>query len=206
MLVKEPYWFFKKIVPDHLCDHIIKYAYDKFTVKTALTHWDSEEFRQKIERGDPEALKKQYKIRRSSVVWLHDNWVYNLIKPAILTANVNAQWNFTIDGFEQCQFTIYKENNYYDWHQDSVHSQPNERKLSASLFLNDGEDYEEGEFEFKYQDGSNKAEAKTVTINKTAMKKGSLLVFPSFLYHRVKPVKSGTRHSLVIWSRGPKFK
>ena len=135
MLVKEPYWFFTKIVPDHLCDHIIKYAYDKFTAQTALTHWDSNEFIERIQKGDPEALKEQYKIRRSSIVWLHDNWVYNLIRPAINMANKNANWNFIIDGFEQCQFTIYKENNYYDWHQDS-----------------------------------------------------------------------GIRHSLVIWSRGPKFK
>ena len=36
--------------------------------------------------------------------------------------------------------------------------------------------------------------------------KGSLVVFPSFTWHRVCPVKSGTRYSLVIWSLGWPFK
>jgi PKHD-type hydroxylase len=30
-------------------------------------------------------------------------------------------------------------------------------------------------------------------------------VFPSFIYHRVKPVTEGTRYSLVIWSCGKPF-
>ena len=36
--------------------------------------------------------------------------------------------------------------------------------------------------------------------------KGSLVVFPSFVWHRVKPVTKGTRHSLVIWNLGYPFK
>jgi len=35
--------------------------------------------------------------------------------------------------------------------------------------------------------------------------KGSALFFPSFTYHRVKPVTKGIRRSLVIWLRGPKW-
>ncbi|BCU99421.1 MAG: hypothetical protein CM15mV27_1400 [Caudoviricetes sp.] len=30
--------------------------------------------------------------------------------------------------------------------------------------------------------------------------KGSIVVFPSFVYHRVIPVTKGTRYSLVCWS------
>ena len=36
--------------------------------------------------------------------------------------------------------------------------------------------------------------------------RGSIIVFPSFLYHRVKPVKQGTRYSLVAWSNGFPYK
>jgi len=32
-----------------------------------------------------------------------------------------------------------------------------------------------------------------------------LAVFPSFLYHRVQPVTSGKRYSLVIWNCGNPF-
>ena len=33
-------------------------------------------------------------------------------------------------------------------------------------------------------------------------KKGSIIVFPSFIYHRVTPVTEGTRYSLVTWNLG----
>ena len=36
--------------------------------------------------------------------------------------------------------------------------------------------------------------------------KGSIIVFPSFVWHRVKPVTKGTRYSLVIWNLGYPFK
>jgi len=31
-------------------------------------------------------------------------------------------------------------------------------------------------------------------------------VFPSFVWHRVKPVTAGTRYSLVVWHLGKPFK
>jgi PKHD-type hydroxylase len=38
------------------------------------------------------------------------------------------------------------------------------------------------------------------------LKKGEILIFPSFIVHSVKPVTKGIRKSLVIWVTGPKFK
>ena len=38
------------------------------------------------------------------------------------------------------------------------------------------------------------------------MKKGDIIVFPSFMLHRVKPVTKGVRKSIVIWVMGPKFR
>ena len=35
--------------------------------------------------------------------------------------------------------------------------------------------------------------------------KGRIIAFPSFILHRVTPVTSGTRKSIVIWVTGPKF-
>ena len=43
------------------------------------------------------------------------------------------------------------------------------------------------------------------TTNKMTSK-GSIIVFPSFVWHRVKPVTKGTRYSLVIWNLGYPFK
>jgi len=37
-------------------------------------------------------------------------------------------------------------------------------------------------------------------------KQGACVVFPSFLWHRVKPVTKGFRYSLVVWATGEKYK
>ena len=37
-------------------------------------------------------------------------------------------------------------------------------------------------------------------------KRGTVIIFPSFLQHRVTEVKRGVRHSLVQWYNGPEFK
>lgn len=52
MIVKEPYWFFKKIIPDHLCDNIVKYAYEQFTTEIALTSWNDEDLKNRILKGN----------------------------------------------------------------------------------------------------------------------------------------------------------
>jgi PKHD-type hydroxylase len=67
------------------------------------------------------------------------------------------------------------------------------RKLSFSIMLND--DYEEGEFFMNLGEKFN-----------VPLKKGDMLIFPSFILHGVNPVKTGTRKSLVGWVTGPKFK
>ena len=59
-----------------------------------------------------------------------------------------------------------------------------------SIILND--EYEGGEFEFFAKD----------TI---LSKRGTIIVFPSYMQHRVKPVTKGTRYSLVTWFCGEPF-
>ena len=49
-------------------------------------------------------------------------------------------------------------------------------------------------------------EFKHVRSAKEILTKGSIIVFPSHVWHRVKPVTSGTRYSLVVWSIGDPFK
>jgi predicted 2-oxoglutarate/Fe(II)-dependent dioxygenase YbiX len=45
-----------------------------------------------------------------------------------------------------------------------------------------------------------------VEINSILIKKGSLIVFPSDMWHRVLPVTKGVRISLVGWCYGYPFK
>ena len=41
---------------------------------------------------------------------------------------------------------------------------------------------------------------------KEILPKGSIVIFPSYIWHRVSPVTKGTRLSLVQWNLGPGFK
>ena len=36
--------------------------------------------------------------------------------------------------------------------------------------------------------------------------KGTIIIFPSFIRHRVTPVTKGVRKSLVVWVDGPRFR
>ena len=71
--------------------------------------------------------------------------------------------------------------------------------------MSDPEDYEGGLLEF---DLRNIGEINTNNIIKCKeiLPKGSIVVFPSYTWHRVSPVTSGTRLSLVQWNLGPGFK
>jgi len=135
--------------------------------------------------------------------------------PFIDLANKNAEWNFDWDFLEECQFTKYKKGQFYDWHCDSwehPYDKPNDpkehgkiRKLSVTLNLSDPKDYTGGELEFDYNDGGPMNDSKR-SVCKEILPKGSLVVFPSHVWHRVKPVTSGERNSLVIWNLGYPFR
>ena len=201
------YWYFQSVIPPKICDDIIEYGKSKQEQIALTGDYDPE----KVSEDD---IKDVSKKRKSNIVWMNDRWIYNEIHPYIHTANKNAGWNFQWDFSESCQFTKYKLNQFYDWHCDSWNKpynrpkQPDRhgkiRKLSVTVSLSDENDYEGGDFEFDFRNddkGSNQPR-----LCKEIRPKGSVVVFPSFVWHRVKPVTSGTRYSLVIWNLGWPFK
>lgn len=116
-------------------------------------------------------------------------------------ANKNA-FGFDIDYIPEVQFTSYsaEANGKYDWHYDTFWANPTvyDRKLSIVIQLSDSDSYTGGNFQFDSQLPQPPEEA--------IRTKGTVIVFPSFLLHRVTPVLSGTRNSLVTWVQGPKFR
>ena len=147
---------------------------------------------------------------------MNDSWIYKEIQPYVHQANASAGWNFNWDWSESCQFTKYKKGQYYDWHCDSWDKpyqtqNPQDptngkiRKLSVTVTLSDPKDYKGGELEFDFRNLDPDKKANIVKC-KEILPKGSLVVFPSFLWHRVCPVKSGERNSLVIWNLGYPFR
>lgn len=158
---------------------------------------------EKLEAGVGNLDKKRVnkEVRISDISWVEYNndskWFYNKLAIAIDELN-QTYYNFDLTGFRNLQFTEYdsKKSSKYDWHMDMFLGKDIEhltRKLSATLLLNDN--FADGQFEFyNYDDDQPKMSA------------GSLIIFPSFMVHRVKPVTEGIRNSLVCWCVGPKFK
>ena len=205
------YWWFKSAIPPRICDDIIKYGlrHQDDVAVTGFVGRDRDLKKQPLNKKEIKNLKKK---RDSNIVWMNDRWIYKEIQPYVKEANRRANWNFNWDWSESCQFTKYKPGQYYGWHCDSwegVYTQEGPRKgkvrkLSVTVSLSDEKDYTGGELEFDFrQHDSDKR--KQIKECKDILPKGSLVVFPSFVWHRVKPVKKGVRYSLVVWNLGYPF-
>jgi len=207
------YYYFEKVLPDRFCEDLKKFAKDKKEqlAITGLFGQERDIKKNPLSKKEINSLKKK---RNSKIVWMEDRWIYEEIMPFVHEANKKAGWNFNFDFAETSQFTKYGKNQYYDWHCDSFefpYNQPNNinlhgkiRKLSVTCTLSDPSEYKGGELEFNF---NNPEKTKKQNIKKCLeiLPKGSLVVFPSFVWHRVCPVTKGTRYSLVIWNLGYPF-
>ena len=150
-------------------------------------------------------------FRRSKIRWLDRRdedvqWIMRRIEHAFQFANSNA-FQFDLTYFKDVQFTEYNADSEgkYDWHEDLTWAQksPTRRKLSFCCQLSSPEDYSGGELEVD----EHTVGGKDMLPNAAELKKqGTVLIFPSFLRHRVLPVTQGIRYSLVSWYEGPTFR
>jgi len=209
MNLDNKYWYFKSALPLKLCDDIIRFALEKKETRAVIGGIGA---KKKLSKDD---IKNIQRKRKSDLVWLSEPWITKEIQPYVHQANVNAGWNFNWDSSEEYQFTKYKTGQYYDWHCDSWEKPYQKdnykgkiRKLSVTCQLTDGSEYTGGELEFDFRnyDPHMRDESKHVVQFKGVLPKGSIVVFPSHTWHRVKPITSGTRYSLVVWNLGLPFK
>lgn len=216
MQLKNCYYYFNNALSAKFCSEVIKYAESKEN-QLALTG-DTVSRGRDLELNPltKKEIKNIQKIRKSNITWLDDYWIWKEIKPYIHEANRAAGWNFEWDYSECFQFTRYKKGQFYGWHEDSFpepYDRPNTpeihgriRKLSVSCVLSDPQkDFTGGDLEFNVNH-PNKSEKENQVVCKEARTLGSIIVFPSFVRHRVKKVKEGTRYSLVIWNVGKPFR
>lgn len=174
----------------------------------------------------------EYYIRDSEISWLTDQWIYDLVWPYVNTANEESGWNYDVDSSESFQFTKYSLNQFYGWHSDGggdihaaykrfypgvngfglecprgytpeAHNVGKVRKISVTINLNRPGDYEGGNLKFDYGPHSAGDRYKECVEIRP---QGSIIVFPSYMYHQVTPVTRGTRYSLVLWVTGKPFK
>jgi len=174
------YAYWEKAFTPEECEKIIKIAKNKGLIKGVT--------------------KSKTDIRKSQICWLYFSddldWVFRRITDIVLNLNERF-FQFDLHGLnEGFQFTNYKApSNKYGKHIDRSLDMII-RKLSLSIQLTDPKEYEGGEL-FLYEDEKG-----------TEMKKeqGTLVLFPSYMLHEVKPVTKGERNSLVAWVTGKQFK
>ena len=144
--------------------------------------------------------------RRSDVGWIYwDEWIPGIMHSMLVSAN-QCYFQFDLRHFkDKIQSTVYRggeKRDFYGWHvyggrTHEIDGIEMERKLSISLLLSEPDEYEGGELQFSYYHKNHG------TVKPPA---GTGIIFPAWLPHRVKPVKSGIRRSLVGWMDGPLFK
>ena len=170
----------ESIIPEHFCNKIIKDGELKTIEKAGIADGNNAN-------------------RSSKISWLKDKDLQKTLSHFVQFANKESNWYFSLKEFESLQYTIYNEGDFYNWHTDQ-HLKPYKnntvRKLSFTLCLND--EYEGGDFEIC--DPHPEPDLSTTTTFK--FKKGTIIVFPSHIWHRVKPVTKGIRKSLVGWVVG----
>lgn len=181
------YYYIPSGIPKEMCDIIKKNCYDTTEIDDSVITKDN---------------IINHQIRSSKNSWLAtDSWVAGMMSHFIHCANDDC-FNFNLTQWtDRIQYTIYKgKGSHYDWHYDTLNSthDPNlVRKLSITMMLSDKEDYEGGQFQLMISPKN------MCTFD---MKLGDVVIFPSDLMHRVRPLKSGERTTLVGWFGGPPFK
>jgi len=140
------------------------------------------------------------KVRKSSVKWLpHDErWSWLTDKIISLVLDANKIWAFDLHSIiDDIQYTEYDgEGGHYDWHIDIGPDNISHRKISIVIQLSDENDYVGGDLELMTGNGH----------SVVPRGKGNVAIFPSFLLHRVTPLTSGNRKSLVLWVGGGHYK
>tara|TARA_B100000427_G_C15234165_1_gene474717 strand:+ start:44 stop:646 length:603 start_codon:yes stop_codon:yes gene_type:complete len=169
---------------------------------------------------DGEAFS-QRSIRKSRIAWIDDPGLDIVLLRMGKRISQESGWNVSLRRCDPIQYTEYDEGGKYDWHIDQAPPMQDHRdgivkvrKISMTLFLNEPTEYKGGEFDVeiwgpkgsigndsRFKDKGNEKE-RYVTFKST---KGNAIFFQSDQFHRVRPVISGTRKSLVVWFIGPPY-
>lgn len=133
-------------------------------------------------------------------------WMWEKFNNLIAHYN-DLYFNFDIYGYNYLQYAKYEPGGKHEFHMDlpmdgktvQYNLLEHLRKMTVILLLGEpGIDFEGGEFQINHFSEQ--------YPRNTNLKKGHVIIFPSFLLHRVAPVISGVRESIAVWPVGPKFR
>ncbi len=144
-------------------------------------------------------------IRATQVAWVprtpQTEDLYRRMEEAVL--HLNARYfRFDLSGLANFQYALYggPEGGHFDWHKDygrdPADPQQEPRKLTISLQLSEGSDYQGCDLQVRAGN----------LIDTAPRARGSLVAFPANVLHQVTPILSGQRRALVVWAVGPEFR
>ena len=192
------FYVFPKAVKPDVCNSIVKDYKQNILKEASVLSYD------KFSRDDPS-------LRKTSIHFITDekNKVNEIVWHFLRKAN-KIQFNYDLTFFQAIQFAEYKDGGFYGWHQDASGIDPNNetRKLSLTLVLSDPNKFEGGELQFYTGDRpmEDMGEITGKQVTNDINSQGSVIVFDSRDWHRVRPVLLGVRYSVVCWCVGPNFK
>ena len=149
---------------------------------------------------DPELMVKYHGMKaeenpKEAQAWLlartqkELGWIYSKVSP--LVKHANTSWGFDLAAIEQMNLLELGTSMNTEWHVDGFDPKTYRRKLSFSIMLSDPDSYRGGAQELWF--GADRVEM-------PRLKKGEMLVWPSFILNRIAAVKRGPRHALVGWA------
>ena len=155
-----------------------------------------EEVEQIIELGDALVLSEgkikddrvDHSVRNSKIAWIHpgkDTWW--LFDRAIMVFKSGLPFST----LQSMQYTVYYDKGHYDFHRDiGTGDEIMKARVNVGILqLSSPSDYKGGVLQIKYED-------QVIDVMKT---KGMVTTFPIQLEHRVTPVTSGVRKTLIMW-------
>jgi PKHD-type hydroxylase len=156
-----------------------------------------EEIEQIIELGDALVLSEgkikndrvDHSIRNSRIAWIHPSpstwWLFD--KAIMVFKNARP-----FNSLQSMQYTVYgSKGSHYEWHRDIGSGDPvaQSRVNVAIIQLSNPSDYKGGVLQIKHEE-------EVIDVMKS---KGMVTTFPIDLEHRVTPVTSGVRKTLIMW-------
>jgi PKHD-type hydroxylase len=187
------YRLWNGVLPPNVCDAVI----EEFT--------DDDFYEAEIQRMDG-TVAVELQSRHTQHVFIEPaHWTGSFV--AHFADQANLLWGLDLAGLGTLSILRYTEGSHFSWHVDVLAYEKSayeqfagrgtlERKLSVTINLSDPADYDGGDLEFLNGVGQ-------LYTQPELRERGSVVVFPSTVGHRVTPVTRGVRHALVGWMVGP---
>ena len=143
-----------------------------------------------LEEGKIKGDMVDHSVRNTKIAWIHPgkntHWLFDR---AIMVFKSALPFN----ALQSMQYTVYhgEEKSHYTWHRDiGTGDKIMKARVNVGIVqLSSPSDYVGGVLQLKHED-------QIIDVMKT---KGMVTTFPIDMLHRVTPVTSGVRKTLIMW-------